>query len=356
MGGELELRELTAAASGGVSVLELRGAGALERARGLARRPTLAPGALCFTQLFSTDSSSELLDEAMLWVLNTDHVELHVHGSLPLVARLKLELNLPIRPPATDLESHAIELCAHAASESAARVLLDQAQGALRAALHELSKSSTEVCRAGLEDLLRVSLELRPLFEVPLVVLAGPVNAGKSTLFNLLMGRERVITDAARGTTRDVIRERVQLGAYAFDLVDTAGLRELGTGAEADLERAGQALGMNMRSEADLVLWLLPEGRRLELELPQRTCLLRSQASEVVAGLAGAPSSICVLEDPHGSAEVLKRLIVQELHLQAQPWQAERPVLFEPLQLARVQEALREPTGLTCVLESLLAR
>jgi tRNA modification GTPase len=68
---------------------------------------------------------------------------------------------------------------------------------------------------------------------VPLVVLAGAPNAGKSTLFNALLGRPRTIASDFAGTTRDAIVERLLLGAgLEADLADLAGLERVGHGEQ----------------------------------------------------------------------------------------------------------------------------
>ncbi|KPP90645.1 tRNA uridine-5-carboxymethylaminomethyl(34) synthesis GTPase MnmE [Erythrobacter sp. HL-111] len=89
------------------------------------------------------------------------------------------------------------------------------------------------------------------------VVLAGPPNSGKSTLFNALVESEAAITSPVAGTTRDVIERSVAIGGVAFTFVDTAGLREIGADAveSIGIERARGQLG-----RADLVLWLGEEG------------------------------------------------------------------------------------------------
>lgn len=113
--------------------------------------------------------------------------------------------------------------------------------------------------RLGLQDL---STELadwiaRPraesLREGYRVVLAGPPNAGKSTLFNALVEDEAAITAPQAGTTRDVLTRAVALGGVPFVFADTAGLRDSTQDAiEAiGIDRARAALG-----RADLVLWL----------------------------------------------------------------------------------------------------
>jgi tRNA modification GTPase len=89
------------------------------------------------------------------------------------------------------------------------------------------------------------------------VALAGPPNAGKSTLFNALVEREAAITAPLPGTTRDVLERPVALGGVPFTFVDMAGLRETGVGA---VEAIGIARAEAEIARADLVLWLGPEG------------------------------------------------------------------------------------------------
>jgi tRNA modification GTPase len=84
------------------------------------------------------------------------------------------------------------------------------------------------------------------------VVIAGPPNAGKSSLLNALVQRDAAITSAVPGTTRDLIEAPTAIGGMPFLLVDTAGLRN-----DADeVERIGVARARSSLNEADLVLWL----------------------------------------------------------------------------------------------------
>ncbi len=96
-----------------------------------------------------------------------------------------------------------------------------------------------------------------PLKEGFRVVLAGPPNAGKSTLFNVLVEHEAAITAAEPGTTRDVLTHAVALDGVPFMFVDTAGLRDEGAG---EIERIGIARARAAAQRADLILWLGPEG------------------------------------------------------------------------------------------------
>ncbi len=86
------------------------------------------------------------------------------------------------------------------------------------------------------------------------VVLAGPPNAGKSTLLNALARRDVAIVSPIAGTTRDVIEVHCDLGGLPVVIVDTAGLRDSG-----DLiEQEGVSRARARAQDADLVLWLVP--------------------------------------------------------------------------------------------------
>jgi tRNA modification GTPase len=84
------------------------------------------------------------------------------------------------------------------------------------------------------------------------VVIAGPPNAGKSSLLNALARRDVAIVSAEAGTTRDVIEVRLDLGGYPVILFDTAGIRE----AEGAIEQEGIRRALARAEQADLVLWL----------------------------------------------------------------------------------------------------
>jgi len=93
------------------------------------------------------------------------------------------------------------------------------------------------------------------------VVLAGPPNAGKSTLFNALIEDSAAITSPIAGTTRDVIERSVAISGIPFCFVDTAGLREASSDS---IERTGVELARRELNRADLVLWLGDEGKGIE--------------------------------------------------------------------------------------------
>ncbi|WP_045221457.1 tRNA uridine-5-carboxymethylaminomethyl(34) synthesis GTPase MnmE [Desulfonatronum thioautotrophicum] len=101
-----------------------------------------------------------------------------------------------------------------------------------------------------------------------LCVLSGAVNAGKSSLLNLLLGRERAIVSPAPGTTRDYLEERVALQGLGVRLVDTAGVRH----DADDVERAGLSLARQLQDKADAILLVVdnaaPAALAVSLDTP----------------------------------------------------------------------------------------
>lgn len=129
-----------------------------------------------------------------------------------------------------------------------------------------------------------------------LAVLAGPVNAGKSSLMNALVGRGRALVSETPGTTRDYLEEPLDLGGLVARLVDTAGLREAAPDV-GQVEAQGQALSRDFMARAEAVLYVLdaanpvPPGCLDELFAlpPARTLAVLNKADlpEHDPGLAG---------------------------------------------------------------------
>ena len=110
--------------------------------------------------------------------------------------------------------------------------------------------SALEASLAGLSEGYSASRIRR---EGALVVLAGRPNAGKSSLFNVLVRQERAIVSPEPGTTRDWIEAWVEMGGYALRLVDTAGLRAAGEGIEAE----GVRRSLGLAETADILVYLV---------------------------------------------------------------------------------------------------
>jgi len=116
-------------------------------------------------------------------------------------------------------------------------------------AVERIAEKIAEV-RAPLVELERSFAYGRVVREGFRLAIVGRPNAGKSSLFNRLVERERAIVTAAPGTTRDTVTERVSMGGIPVELIDTAGLRE---GAD-EAERMGVARTREAMAEADVVL------------------------------------------------------------------------------------------------------
>ena len=241
----------------------------------------------------------ETLDEAIVLrfpspasVTGEDVVELHLHGGRAVVAAVRralLELGLREAEPGEftrrafangriDLsEAEGLADLLAAETESQRRAALAMAGGALSRKVEQWRVRLLE-CAAAVEAELDHGDEedVAPFDPAPIValreemeeylrrpsaerlrdgvrvVIAGPPNAGKSTLFNRLVGREAAITAATPGTTRDLIEAPVALEGVPLLFVDTAGLRETEEAVEAiGVDRAAQAAAV-----ADIILWL----------------------------------------------------------------------------------------------------
>jgi tRNA modification GTPase len=105
--------------------------------------------------------------------------------------------------------------------------------------------------RSGLEVLLHQAAGRMQVGERWRVVLAGMPNAGKSTLFNALVGREAALVSPVAGTTRDYVAAQLDFDGIAVELIDTAGREQT---AEAIMLRAQDLLAEQLE-RADLTVW-----------------------------------------------------------------------------------------------------
>ena len=123
-----------------------------------------------------------------------------------------------------------------------------------RALLHQLEQLGHDTNR-----LLATSHYGAMLRDGIRTVIVGEPNAGKSSLLNRLVGRDRALVSPEPGTTRDYLEERILVGPHALRLVDTAGLNL----TPSSLEKRGIDKTLEQAAEADLVLWVLDATRPL---------------------------------------------------------------------------------------------
>lgn len=370
------------------------------------------------------DDRGEMLDRALaLWLpgpgtaTGEDVAELHCHGGRAIVSAVEAALaRLPELRRATPGEftrrafaNGRIDL---AEAEGLAELLLAETELQRRSAMAmaggvfsrqlEEWRSALLECAAAVEAVLDFSDEddvtalpgsfaakvstlrseiaewlLRPraeaLREGFRVVLAGPPNSGKSTLFNALVECEAAITAPIAGTTRDLLTRPVAIEGVPFLFVDTAGLRdETGDTIEAiGVARARQALDI-----ADLVLWLGGEGDgpigawEIEAQIDRndhvvkafprhRVSAITGQGlddvrSELVAAAGSAlprPGEIALNERQH-------RILTESMEMLTAVEQLTDPLLIaEHLRLARVAfDALVGRTTTEDMLDALFGR
>ena len=118
---------------------------------------------------------------------------------------------------------------------------------------------------------VNIAERIRDGFEVAII---GAPNVGKSTLLNMLAGREAAITSEYAGTTRDVIEVRMDLAGLPVTLLDTAGLRD----TDDHVEGIGIELARKRAEQADLRVFLVEPDEAIDLEMRPGDIRLRPKA------------------------------------------------------------------------------
>ena len=129
---------------------------------------------------------------------------------------------------------------------------LDYPEEDLSAATGEETLSRLNEVDSALQSLLIQYRAGKKLKSGVSVVLCGAPNAGKSTLFNALLGYDRAIVSQIAGTTRDIVEGSIEINGVNFRIFDTAGLHE----SDDIVERDGISRAENAIKSADLILWL----------------------------------------------------------------------------------------------------
>ena len=151
------------------------------------------------------------------------------------------------------------------------------------------------------------SPRVEPLRDGIRVVVAGPPNAGKSSLVNALARSERAIVTPIPGTTRDVIEVPLTIGGIPFVLVDTAGLRE----ATDEVESIGVGRAHDEVQRADILLWL-----GASIDAPEHSDFIQlfSKCDLRVVGSDGKGLAVSSVTG-HGLAELMNALIAKASEL-----------------------------------------
>lgn len=330
---------------GGIGIVRLSGARAREIAEPLlSLKRELAAGRARFAKVIDR-AGGGVLDEAVVTYFAAPHsytaedvVEISAHGSPALMEYLVRECcaggarlaeageftqRAFLRGRLDLTQAEAVDDLIQSQTMEQARVAAQQLGGALSRVVAPVKEKLVGLI-AGLEagiDFAEDDIDVMPAAEIaaqiagivaPLEVLAGSFgygrvvrdgfslaivgrpNAGKSSLFNRLVERERAIVTATPGTTRDLVTERVSLQGIPVELIDTAGLRASADEAEA----MGIAKSREAMADADVVVVVVDatvgmsgEDEALIAGLEGRACLVVWNKSDLVAGDGGIRTS-----------------------------------------------------------------
>lgn len=165
-----------------------------------------------------------------------------------------------------------------------------------------------------IEAILGTARDGKILREGYLVVIAGRPNAGKSSLLNALLDKDRAIVTAIAGTTRDILEERAILQGLTYRLVDTAGIRDTSDIIETEGIRRAKA----EMDKADLVLWVVDaekgwttEDSRGVENLAGKNYLVIFNKADLVAAGSGDGAA------PSGQEKVIKISSLKKTGLEA---------------------------------------
>jgi tRNA modification GTPase len=176
---------------------------------------------------------------------------LEQHG----VKLITAESLLTKRPAANSIELEAKLALTKARTLDGAKIIANQINGGLTKQLEKWQSDPTTITIEHAKRILDQSQTARLFIEGCTVVLAGPPNSGKSTLFNSLCGKQKAIVTDIKGTTRDWIGARCKMGRLSVDLIDTAGLDN--AMAEGAIDSESQERAKQMLQKADLILLVL---------------------------------------------------------------------------------------------------
>ncbi len=241
------MRLMTAPGTGGVAVVATRDAAECRRLLGMLRdirgnRPRAVPGAP--PRLVRLLLDGVAVDECLLVVRQSGAVELHLHGSRGVLDALGSAFVVEPEDAAP-----AERLLREAMGEGVLQLAVEQLQARFvdfLATLRSLPPAERAAAGAAALARSRVAMAMAGPLRVCLV---GRQNAGKSTLFNLLLLQERALAGPLPGLTRDAVSAVTSLDGYPFELVDTPG-----EGPAVGIDALAQQRGRALRDGSVLVL------------------------------------------------------------------------------------------------------
>ena len=124
----------------------------------------------------------------------------------------------------------------------------------------EKLQGTVEKLQGAIRRLLESADNGRIIKEGIQTVIVGKPNAGKSSLLNVLAGKERAIVTDIEGTTRDILEENIQINGISLNIIDTAGIRD----TEDIVEKIGVDKAKDYAKDADLIIYVVDASRALD--------------------------------------------------------------------------------------------
>jgi len=316
----LTIIRLTPPGRSAIASLRLEGEKVAEIFKWLTSKSTLTRNVPVYAR-FPLDISGAS-EEVVLHLFDENHLEIHSHGGEAVVTAvvqtlknrfLTAELSwgdwvLKNKPSQTQI---ALSLIPYTKTERIAKILLDQYHGALDRELAAIQNHSTEEAERRLARLRENEKLGYRILEAFRVVLFGPVNSGKSSLLNALVGFQRVIVHHEAGTTRDAVQVEGVIDGWPVVLIDTAGIRQ----ADHELEQEGIRRSWESVQNADLVLNLIdPQAAAVPLDHPEILEVVnKCDLPEVQAVADQSPNAIRVSAKTGEGIETLLQRIAERL-------------------------------------------
>ncbi len=322
-----------------------------------------------YAHFFRLIDGEEVLDEGILIYYKAPHsytgedmVEMFLHGN-PLILKRALEVFLKegirlaepgeftkrafLNGKLDITQAEAVADLISAKTDLARQVALRQLQGGLSEHINPLRERLTELLAYVEADIEFAeqdipTIEKEELIELLTLIIesiknllstvkagefirrginlaiAGKPNVGKSSLFNVLLGKERAIVTHIPGTTRDFLQEQMHLEGIPINLIDTAGIRQ----TQDEVEAIGIKRSLSALESADLVLFVVDASKPLEEEDWEVYNLIKQKdhikvLNKMDLGLDPSvkrifPDGVCVSAKTGQGIEELKKFMLQK--------------------------------------------
>ena len=269
----------TAKGAGAISTIELQGDGAREILEKIFKpackgKADFKIGSILVGTIVDVDND---IDQVAIGCETDKHFAIHCHGN-PLIAEAIMKLlekyhaalltdeHFFLNTSHTKNNMIAIEAkieLAKAKTLFATKLILNQANmGLAKSAAKWLKEiKDTEKIKAEALAILKKSEKVRFIIAGCKAVIAGPANSGKSSLLNLLCGKEKAIVTNIEGTTRDYVTAEIMLENFFLELTDTAGIDEVLALKSDVIEKKSQQKSLGILENADIVLLVLDSSK-----------------------------------------------------------------------------------------------